>query len=153
MRTNEMIITPSLAQELHQHRVFFRLNSPPPSPTAYGWLPLGKPINLKHRVSLESYVGLYKGPYTGSVGGGRYSGLCSIGSFSYSYSPLPEPLQVGRYCSISSGLSFLDSHHPTNLLTTSIITFRPQNPLVSDFVSKEQTRRYKWHRHGERSSR
>jgi virginiamycin A acetyltransferase len=42
---------------------------------------------------------------------------------------LPEPLRIGRYGSISSGLRFLDSTHPTHTLTSSAITFKPRNKL------------------------
>jgi acetyltransferase-like isoleucine patch superfamily enzyme len=143
-----MIFTTALAEQLWQSKVLFRVNSPAPSVNAFGWLPLNVEVKIKSYVRIESYSGLYKGNYKGCVGGGSYSGLCSIGSFSYSYSALPEPMKVGRYCSISNGLAILDSHHPMDLVTTSIITFRPNNSLVSEFVTKEQTAQYNWHKFG-----
>lgn len=143
-----MIVTEQDARTLWENKIFFRLNSPRPRQGTYGWLNLDSEINLRSNVRLESYSGLYKGPYKGCIGGGKYSGLCTIGSFSYSYSALPEPMTVGRYCSISSGLIILDSHHPMDLVTTSIITFRPGNQLVSEFVNAEQTSQYNWHKFG-----
>lgn len=141
-----MIITRALAHELWTNRILFKLNSPKPSGNKYGWITLDQHIPSRQTVTIESHSALYKGPYRGSIGGGKYSGLCSIGSLSYSYSALPEPMTVGRYCSISSGLTILDSHHPMDLVTTSIITFRPGNDLVRDFTSEQQTRQYNWHK-------
>lgn len=143
-----MKITRETAKELWRNKVLFKWNSAEPSEKSYGWLPLDTDVSLKSRVTIESNSALYGGRYTPSKGGVRYySGLCTIGSFSYSYSPLPEPLSIGRYCSISDGLIFLDSHHPLDLVTTSIITFRPRNELVQDFTSRAQTNRYKWSPH------
>lgn len=146
-----MIINHETASDLWDNRIFFKLNSPKPEAGRYGWLLLDKQVALRANVTIESYTGLYRGPYKGCVGGGKYSGLCSIGSFSYSYSALPEPMRVGRYCSISNGLVILDSHHPMDLVTTSIITFRPGNPLVSDFITEDQTKQYNWHKFGGKS--
>lgn len=99
-------------------------------------------------VVIEGHSGLYGGAYSPSVGGRWFPGLCSMGALSYTYSAVPAPLSVGRYCSISAGLIFLDSHHPMDLVTTSIITFRPSNVLVRDFTTAEQTRRYGWDVYG-----
>nr|WP_230873074.1 CatB-related O-acetyltransferase [Commensalibacter melissae] len=52
---------------------------------------------------------------------------------------MPRGLKIGRYCSISNGLLFLDSHHQTHLLTTSAMTFRPHNNLWSDILEKEKS--------------
>jgi len=49
--------------------------------------------------------------------------LCTMGSFSYSWSCLPSSLSIGRYCSIASGLSFLGMRHPLERFTTSSITY------------------------------
>ncbi|MGX1017698.1 virginiamycin A acetyltransferase [Pseudomonas sp. Y3 TE3536] len=142
-----MIITQALAQEFWNNRILFKLNSPKPSQKKYGWLTLDQPIPSWRAVTIESHSALYKGSYRGSIGGGKYSGLCSIGSLSYSYSALAESMTVGRYCSISTGLVILDSHHPMDLVTTSIITFRPGNDLVRDFTNEEQTKQYNWHKY------
>lgn len=143
-----MIITEDLADEFWRHRVLFQHRSPAPAHGKYGWLRIGKDYPLASTVRIEANTGLYRGSFKGSIGGGKFSGLCSIGAFSYSYSPLPETMVVGRYCSISGGLVFLDSNHPMDLVTTSIISFRPTNPLVSEFVRRKDTRRYGWTSHG-----
>src|SRR5690606_21389214 len=52
-------------------------------------------------------------------------GLCTMGAASYSHSPLPEGLVVGRYCSLGKGLRFLDFAHPSEWASTSVAFFRP----------------------------
>nr|WP_280928322.1 CatB-related O-acetyltransferase [Spelaeicoccus albus] len=101
----------------------------------YGWLAAGQEIVLHGPVTIEQNSGLFGGKYRAMAGGRHTSGLCSIGAFSYSYSALPESIVIGRFCSISRGLRFIDSHHPLNLITTSAITFRTKNPLFADFMT------------------
>jgi len=122
---------------MHKLKIFFSYNSKPPASHdkggSYGWLNLPFAFNGKP-VVIEERCGLYGGPYIPSTGAPRVPGICSMGSFSYSYSPLPNGMKVGRYCSIAKGLSFLDSQHPTNLLTTSAVTFRVKNLLWKDLL-------------------
>lgn len=128
--TDSTVADDALLDTLHAHRILLKYNSPPPLGGTYGWLKRGDRLRLRDGpLRIEARSGLYGGPYKPLVGGHKGSGFCSIGSFSYSYSPLPEGMVVGRYCSISSGLRVLDSTHPTGLLTTSAITFRPKNRL------------------------
>jgi virginiamycin A acetyltransferase len=134
-------MTPLLADDelldaLHARRILLKYNSPPPLGGSYGWLRRGDPLLLRGEpLRLEERCGLYGGAYKPLVGGHKGCGLCTMGSFSYSYSALPEGMVVGRYCSISSGLRVLDSTHPTGLLTTSAITFRPKNRLFEGIVT------------------
>lgn len=53
-------------------------------------------ITISDFDKVEPFVGIYSGVNIGS-----------IGSFSYSNSRLPPGLQIGRYCSIGSGLGVL----------------------------------------------
>ena len=127
----------AIAKEMHKLRILFIYNSKSPNISekgdTYGWLKL--PFSFTgEEIVIEERVGIYGGPYVPSTGAPRVLGICSIGSFSYSYSPLPNGLKVGRYCSIAKGLTFLDSHHPIDLLTTSAITFRPKNILWRDLL-------------------
>jgi acetyltransferase-like isoleucine patch superfamily enzyme len=50
-------------------------------------------------------------------------GLCTMGAFSYSESPLDLDLVVGRYCSIAQGVSALRDRHPMEWASTSSITY------------------------------
>jgi acetyltransferase-like isoleucine patch superfamily enzyme len=133
----QLQITDALLDALYQRTILLRFNSPPPAPGGlYGWARANTPVVL-HTDSLriEQNSGLYVGPYKGLVGSRRASGFASSGSFSYSYSMLPEGFAMGRYCSISSGLRFLDSTHPLETVTTSAITFRPRNKLFERFIT------------------
>ncbi|WCI08744.1 CatB-related O-acetyltransferase [Arthrobacter sp. OVS8] len=95
----------------------------------------GQEFAVSSNLTIEQNVGLYGGPYRPMVGGRPSSGFTSVGAFTYSYSPLPDGCRVGRYCSISTGLRFIDSSHPLDLITTSAITFRPKNDLFKDFLT------------------
>lgn len=47
----------------------------------------------------------------------------STGAFSYSWSPFPGFVTVGRYCSIAGGVEIIPSSHPTHLFTTSSMLY------------------------------
>lgn len=49
--------------------------------------------------------------------------FCSMGSFSYSNSPLKANLEIGRYVSIAPGLTIFGFNHPYDRFTTSPITY------------------------------
>lgn len=131
-----MFFDQAVANQLFDAKILLAWNCPAPTTNKYGWLGLPSEIKIDQPVHIEGRAGIFAGPYTGSVGAPKYCGFCDIGSFSYSYSKLPSGLKVGRYCSISNGLNFLDSHHPTDLLTTSALTFRMHNHLWSDVLEK-----------------
>lgn len=130
-----MIITDRLLEQLHAHTVLLKYNCPPPEAGKYGWLSAGTPIKLNAQVHIEQNSGLYGGAYRPMPGGRRTSGLASIGAFSYSYSGLPDAISVGRYCSISKEVRFIDSSHPMELLTTSAMSFRPRNLLYQEYIT------------------
>ncbi|SDT24213.1 CatB-related O-acetyltransferase [Microlunatus soli] len=131
MAGSTLTISDNLLDQLYHHSVLLKLNSGPPAEGHYGWLTAGQQLRLHHTVRLEQNSALYAPDYRPMLGGRGSSGLCTIGAFSYSYSALPDGLQVGRYCSISRGLSFIDSFHPTDRLTTSALLFRPKNQLYA----------------------
>lgn len=132
MAGGTLTVTDELLADLHRHGVLLRMNGSAPSGGRYGWLSTGQRLRLHgDSVRIEQNSGLYGGPYRPMLGGRGSSGLFSIGAFSYSYSALPEEVQVGRYCSISRGLQFIDSTHPTDRLTTSALLFRPKNKLYA----------------------
>ena len=49
--------------------------------------------------------------------------LFEMGAFSYSESPLPAGMKVGRYCSIAGGLKVFRDRHPIEWVTTSSVTY------------------------------
>lgn len=129
-------ISDDLLQQLYHHSVLLKLNSGAPRDGRYGWLSAGQRVRLHHAVRLEQNSGLYASDYRPMLGGRSSSGLCTIGAFSYSYSALPDELEVGRYCSISRGLGFIDSFHPTDRITTSALLFRPNNKLYAPALTR-----------------
>jgi acetyltransferase-like isoleucine patch superfamily enzyme len=136
-----LTVTPAFLDALHRHTVLLRLNCPPPDNGRYGWLSTGQRLRLHGPIRIEQNAGLYGGPYRPMLGGRGSSGLCTIGAFSYAYSALPDGIRVGRYCSISRGLRFIDSFHPTDRLTTSALLFRPKNRLYEPALTAA-TREY-----------
>jgi acetyltransferase-like isoleucine patch superfamily enzyme len=130
-------ITDALLAALYEHTILPAFNAPPPSGGRYGWLSTEYAMQLQRptELQLEECTGLYGGPYRPLPGGPPSCGIASVGAFSYSYSALPERLRVGRYGSVSSGLRFLDSTHPTHTITSSAITFRPHNRLFARHVT------------------
>ena len=133
----QLQITDALLEALYRHTILLKFNSSPPNPGgSYGWARVSNVMVLHtETLRIEQNSGLYGGPYKPLVGGRRSSGFASTGSFSYSYSMLPEGFEMGRYCSISSGLRFLDSTHPITTVTSSAITFRPRNKLFQPYVT------------------
>lgn len=131
MASDIVTISDDLLHRLHRLQILFTYNSAEPTDGHYGWLKSGQQIRLRHPVRLEEHSAIYRSGYRPMLGGRPSSGLCSIGAFSYSYSPLPDQLTVGRYCSISNALAFIDSFHPTDRLTTSALMFRPNNILFT----------------------
>jgi virginiamycin A acetyltransferase len=93
-----------------------------------GWLRIGEALRFHNRIEIEQNCAIFGGPYRGMIGvAPPSSGFCSIGFFSFSSSPLPEPLRVGRYCSISFDLTFLDTPHPTTYISTSCFNMAKSN--------------------------
>lgn len=126
-------VTTDFLDALHKRAIFLSYNPTGVTGGKYGWLREGDRLGFGSPVVVEQNAAFYGGPYRGLVGSIPGTGFCSMGAFSYSYSALPEQLQVGRYCSISSGLQFLDSHHPLDQLTSSAYLFRPGNNLFRGY--------------------
>ncbi len=89
-----------------------------------GWLGKLKAYAFRREFKIEGPCAFYGGPYGPNVWTGD-GGLCEMGAASYSHSPLPEGMIVGRYCSIGKGLRFLDFAHPADWVSTSVAFFRP----------------------------
>ena len=99
-----------------------------------GWLADAGQYVFRRNISVEGPCGFYGGLY-GPNAWTAEGGLCTMGAASYSHSPLPESVVVGRYCSIGKGLSFLDFAHPTKWLSSSVAFFRPLNVRSTSALS------------------
>ena len=70
-------------------------------------------------------------PYTGFF---RGTGLCSMGAFSYSHSPVPAGMKIGRYCAISWGLKVTGPKHPYEWATISNFTYDRNATNVTNYL-------------------
>lgn len=95
---------------------------------------VGDEITFRHRLFIEPYSGIMARGYRPSLGGMASHGLCSIGFQSYSYSPLPEQVCIGRYSSISNNVLFLDSAHPLDRISTAHFTHKTGSYIVESCV-------------------
>lgn len=90
-----------------------------------GWLNRLPAYRFTHRLTIEGPSALYGGPFSPNAWTGA-GGLCALGACSYSHSPLPEGMRVGRYCSIGRELKFMDFAHPTAWVSSAVAFFRPE---------------------------
>lgn len=88
-------------------------------------------ITINEKLVLEPYVGIYSG-----------NNLPSLGSFSYTNSPLPVDMIVGRYCSIGSGLNILGFSHPLERISTSPFTYSANNEFFARAVNSSSMNDY-----------
>lgn len=63
--------------------------------------------------------------------------FCSIGSFSYSWSPLSPMCTIGRYSSIATGVSLIGYRHPYNRFTTSGFSYYKGFKIYDEVLSLE----------------
>ncbi len=73
----------------------------------------GEKVVLTHPILVEPYATMPN------------RGFMSMGAFSYCISRLDQRTQVGRYCSISWNCLTLGIAHPTDRITTHLMSFRP----------------------------
>ena len=66
------------------------------------------------------------------------SNIVSIGSYSFTRSPLPSGVSIGRYCSIGARVRVLGPDHPVERFTTSSITY-DSNFCISRDVKNEES--------------
>lgn len=72
----------------------------------------GEQIQFRRRILVEPYAVMPP------------KAFMNLGAFSYSMSALDPQTRVGRYCSISWDCSILGIAHPTDRITTHVMTFR-----------------------------
>lgn len=71
-------------------------------------------INIQPGIRLEPYTTFWSGS-------GR--NLVSMGAFSYTHTPLPHLVSVGRYTSIATGFKIMGDNHPIEWLSTSPVFY------------------------------
>lgn len=68
---------------------------------------------------LEPYVGYWVGKTAPRMG-----------AFSYSFSGLPLGVQIGRYCSIASGVTVMGFQHPIDMVSTSAALYEQRSKMM-----------------------
>ncbi len=68
--------------------------------------------------------------------------LASLGSFSYSWSPLFPGISIGRYCSISWNLQIVAGNHPTAFVSTSSFTYDPDFAIFAKALADRPFNRF-----------
>ena len=98
-----------------------------------------RPADVERRSNKEIFYpdNCTVGIKTGLWGGNKFPN--SIGSYSYSFSPLDTFFSIGNYCSIAVGLKIIGYRHPMERFTTSSITYDGSCPLFNrkDFHMKK----------------
>ena len=84
-----------------------------------------KRLRFEEDILIEPHTGFYAG-----------DGLCSMGAFSYSNSPVEPGLKIGRYCSLSWGIRVTGPRHPYEWVTISNITYDKFAANVRSFAEK-----------------
>jgi len=112
------LVTEELLNQLESFGVAF-------SPQLTRRIKLGTKLYYHHSTEIEPYVGVFSGDV-----------LCSMGSFSYSYSPMNSLIEIGRYCSIAGGVCLMGANHPISRFSTSPITFSKNVPFFDQIFNR-----------------
>jgi acetyltransferase-like isoleucine patch superfamily enzyme len=84
----------------------------------------GSPLVFNPNTEIEPYCGIFNGET-----------VPKIGSFSYSWSRLPADMEVGRYCSIASGLAIARPRHPLEKVSTSSFMYDRDLVFIKSFIA------------------
>ncbi len=129
MSRTDIVVDADLLEQFRRARVLFSYDRDEVV-AGGGWLAGIEAIRITGPVTIEGPCAFYGGPYAPSRWA-QPGGLCTMGAASYSHSPLPAGLSVGRYCSIGRGLRFIDFAHPADWVSTSVAFFKPTDtPFV-----------------------
>lgn len=110
------VLTEESIRWLHERRVFTHVKGG-------ARLRPGEQVRFHHDTVLEPYVGFYEG-----------ATFCSMGFMSYSVSPLPTELTVGRYCSIGPGSQVILGRHNMAFVSTAPVTASEGSILAHRFA-------------------
>lgn len=106
-------ISPPILEQLKQNDIFFTYHGE-------NRFKEGDMITFSDDAWIERYCQLFAG-----------SSIPTMGSFSYSWSPIPEGVTIGRYCSISWNLRVMQMNHPTDFVSSSSFTNDPNLLIFS----------------------
>lgn len=91
----------------------------------------GDVIRFESSLQMESYSAFLSG-----------HSLASMGSFSYSFSPLPPGMKIGRYCSISWNMTVMHGNHAMDFVSTSSFSYDQHLVLFRKALDGREINRY-----------
>ena len=128
-----VILTEDMLDRLDQMRIYTSVNGT-------RRLKPGDPIHFNKDTII--------GPYCAILNGFSFP---HMGSFSYTQSPLPEGMKVGRYCSIGSFASIIGGNHPTDYISTSAFSYDAGMAIFNKSLEDDGISNFR--RHGLKLSR
>lgn len=90
----------------------------------------GTKISINAEVNVESYSTM------------PLNSFCSMGSFSYCVSSLPNDVVVGRFCSIAKNLNIMGTQHPIDWYTSSPVAYKSR---FIEIIKKDFEKEYSIH--------
>jgi virginiamycin A acetyltransferase len=94
-----------------------------------GMIPMGMPLRFERPIYVEPEATMSHGHFWSS------------GAFSYSRSPLPPETEIGRYCSIASGVEVVGHEHPQDWISSHIFV---NSPLLAEQLARDYGRAPDW---------
>ena len=91
----------------------------------------GDRVEFAEHGSIEPYCAILNGAV-----------IPRLGSFSYSWSPLPDDMPVGRYCSIAYGLMVMMGNHPLDAVSTSSFVYDRVFPIFTKCLDDHGVREF-----------
>ncbi len=128
MSRQQIQVSDALLSELNGKRVYF---SPKGDDTVARRFRPAESLQYLSDVLIE--------PYTCYINGRV---LFSMGSHSFSRSPLPLNTRVGRYCSIGARVSVMGPDHPKSRFTSASITYDPTFIICQQYLKDHQQAKF-----------
>ncbi|MCU7554453.1 CatB-related O-acetyltransferase [Alteromonas sp. ASW11-19] len=128
MSRQQIQVTDALLTELNEKRVYF---SPKGDDKVAGRFRPAESLQYLSDVRIE--------PYTCYINGRL---LFSMGSHSFSRSPLPLNTKVGRYCSIGARVNVMGPDHPKSRFTSASITYDPTFIICQQYLKDQQSLKF-----------
>ncbi len=94
-------------------------------------LSIGDSVYFESSLQLESFSAFLSGQT-----------LTNMGSFSYSFSPLPPGMKIGRYCSISWNMTVMHGNHAMDFISTSSFSYDQHLVLFKEALNGREINRY-----------
>jgi acetyltransferase-like isoleucine patch superfamily enzyme len=125
-------VTPALLEFLRERRIYQRRSGSTPEtvqPAYETRWKTGDRLVLRKDAVVEPFCTIAAGHH-----------LHGLGSFSSVMSAFPVTAQIGRYCSIATGVGFAGFRHPMEAVTMSSAAFNPNREFVRGYLDAAEAR-------------